>query len=95
MHENSLLEKVCGDWSSREPRTVDELLEEYHSVPSAGSENMRFCFFINGLDECDGEEASVIDAVNRLASMHGFNICAAVSMLFGESRWTYPVAMPL
>ncbi|KAH7113285.1 hypothetical protein B0J11DRAFT_497589, partial [Dendryphion nanum] len=56
---------------------LDELKEAIARINRLGNEDLRFCFFIDGLDEYEGHHLSVIRDINALASSPFIKICVS------------------
>ncbi|KAK0641177.1 hypothetical protein B0T16DRAFT_210338 [Cercophora newfieldiana] len=94
----ALVAAICSvQRNPEEPWTVDELFEVFLNVPSASSEGTKFCCFIDGLDEYDGEEKTVIETMQRLSALPGFKICVAsrpwnaFKRAYGKNPWSFAV----
>ena len=61
---------IGGTWSRH------EVLEALTMLSSQQSWDLRFCFFIDGVDEYDGEDYTpIIDALKKLNSLFSVKIC--------------------
>ena len=58
-----------------EPWKFEELSQILSNLPFQKMESFRFCFFIDGLDEYDGDHFDVINIVKRLSSSSAVKCC--------------------
>ena len=58
-----------GDW------TRAELLDAFAQLSNQDTLKKRFCFFIDGLDEYDGDHSEVVDLVQRFARSKDIKVC--------------------
>ena len=78
-----LMESVCPSrWRSfdlrdtySEPWTKDELIESFDLLSRVPDVSSKFCFFIDGLDEYQGDHFDLIQTVRRLAASSSIKIC--------------------
>ena len=75
-----LIPEVCSSrWESlafmNEPWRFEELSRILSNLPFQKMESIRFCFFIDGLDEYDGDHFDVINIVKRLSSSLAVKCC--------------------
>ncbi len=78
-----LMESVCPSrWRSSdlydthsEPWTKDELIEAFDLLSRVPDLSSKFCFFIDGLDEYQGDHFDLIQTVRRLAASSSIKIC--------------------
>lgn len=68
---------TCGDRSGFEAWELDELKEALRLVLEKTSLSTKFCFFIDGLDEYNGDVQDVIDIVQSLGTSDHIKICAS------------------
>jgi hypothetical protein len=59
------------DWDVRELQTVLGKIAQQDKL------EVKFCFFIDGLDEYDGEEEDLCDILKELALSNDFKVCAS------------------
>lgn len=59
-----------------EPWTLEELHDVFRHLPDLVTTS-KFCFFIDGLDEYDGQEKDVISFVKQLAACSSIKVCAS------------------
>jgi hypothetical protein len=57
--------------------TTREMVEALERLASNQSDAPRFCFFIDGLDEYDGNHQEVASMLSRLASYRNFKVCVS------------------
>lgn len=72
-----LWSKLCPEHNGAEPWTLDELLSAVEQLSALDLGETKFCFFIDGLDEFDGEEVDVIRIVKKLAECQNIKICTS------------------
>ena len=60
---------------SGSPWTRHELLDAFSRLGSQSVNSARFCFFVDGLDEYEGDHTEVIDTLNKLASNDDIKVC--------------------
>ena len=60
---------TSGHW------TRAELLGAFSELSHQSSLNKRFCFFIDGLDEYDGDHSEIVDLIQRFATFKDIKIC--------------------
>ncbi|CAP96924.1 hypothetical protein EN45_081780 [Penicillium chrysogenum] len=74
--EPRLVGDICPEHQGSETWAITELMDAFsrlgHTAPSA-----KFCLFIDGLDEYDGEEVEIIRVLKSLARSKNFKICAS------------------
>ncbi|KAN0116846.1 hypothetical protein V8E51_002823 [Hyaloscypha variabilis] len=68
---NDLNQDVSDPW------TYQELLQSFQRLAKLDSLSARFCFFIDGLDEYDGEEIEIIKVLRGLITSERVKICAS------------------
>jgi hypothetical protein len=59
------------------PWSLSELLECFSMIRNQIGNSTRFCFFIDGMDEYEGECGELIKALQDLSSSPSFKICAS------------------
>ena len=57
--------------------TKSELLETLTSITTNTSLNARYCFFIDGLDECDGEHYELVQILKDLSQSQAVKMCVS------------------
>lgn len=72
-----VLDRLFPGGRPNEPWDVEELLSTFNRLSEISSLTTKFCFFIDGLDEYDGEEDKIIHAVTRLAASPNVKICTS------------------
>jgi hypothetical protein len=86
-----LWSKLCPGHSGAEPWTLNELLSAFEQLSALDLEIAKFCFFIDGLDEYEGEEVDIIRIVKKIARCRNIKICTssrdwtAFILAFGNS----------
>ncbi|KAK8023927.1 hypothetical protein PG993_011993 [Apiospora rasikravindrae] len=71
----SLAAAIFSTRRTSEPWTVNELREAFRTVSARAEDHTRFCFFIDGLDEYEGNETDIISTVAELLSSPNIKIC--------------------
>ena len=61
----------------KKPWTKSELVTAFDLLLQAPETNLRFCFFIDGLDEFDGDHRDLIDAIRSLVRSPLIKICVS------------------
>jgi hypothetical protein len=59
------------------PWSLSELLERFSMIRNQIEDSTRFCFFIDGMDEYEGECSELVKALQDLSSSPSFKICAS------------------
>ena len=72
-----LIEVVCPSRLEHEKWDVQELKAVFARIATQKDLEVKFCFFIDGLDEYDGAEEDVIDALKFLSASKDIKICAS------------------
>lgn len=57
--------------------TLQELCQVFDMLAEQGQLATRFCFFVDGLDEYDGEHMDIIQILERLAKLPGIKLCVS------------------
>ena len=78
-----LMQSVCPSrWRNSdlydtlsEPWTIHELIESFDLLSRIPNLSSKFCFFIDGLDEYQGDQFGLIQTVQRLAASSSIKIC--------------------
>ncbi|KAL1847105.1 hypothetical protein Daus18300_014045 [Diaporthe australafricana] len=70
-----LIQKLCPDRDELLPWTRAELADVFDRIATFDFGPTRFCFFIDGLDEYDGEEDDVIEAIRKIAACPSIKVC--------------------
>lgn len=76
LHEDSA---TGHDWIDRhnwKPWTLDELREALGRLQNL-SLDTRFCFFVDGLDEYDGDHSELIEIVRKLSELPAIKLCVS------------------
>lgn len=71
-----LVSQICPNHQGSEPWDIAELKDAFNHLVNAGS-SAKFCFFIDGLDEYDGNEWEIINVLKSLAQSPNVKICAS------------------
>jgi hypothetical protein len=78
-----LIESVCpARWSNEdsgyiEPWTRDDLFAAFGELSKLTLASVRFCFFVDGLDEYHGDHRDLIALLNKLSESPAFKLCAS------------------
>lgn len=70
-----LIQKLCPDRDNLLPWTRAELADVFDRMATFDLGPTRFCFFIDGLDEFDGEEDDVIQTIQNIAACPSIKVC--------------------
>ena len=78
----SLVKKVCPSrWRDADPVdlkwTRSELLNAFDELRNHTIDSARFCFFIDGLDEYEGNHNDIIELVDSFSSSSDIKVCIA------------------
>ncbi|KAH8821508.1 hypothetical protein F5884DRAFT_745824 [Xylogone sp. PMI_703] len=68
---------LCPREHTLDPWTVEELLDVFDRIPNLVTSTTKFCFFVDGLDEYDGNEEDIIAMVKKLSSCPSIKICTS------------------
>ncbi|KAE8375567.1 hypothetical protein BDV26DRAFT_294952 [Aspergillus bertholletiae] len=71
-----LVRKVCPNHEGSEPWDITELMQAFCLLADTTS-SARFCFFIDGLDEYDGNDSEIVCVLKELARSANVKICAS------------------
>lgn len=72
-----VLDRLFPKGRPKEPWDVEELLSTFNRLKDISNSTTKFCFFIDGLDEYDGEGAKIINVIRSLASTPNIKICTS------------------
>jgi hypothetical protein len=79
-----LIPKVCPSrWNLainskiQDPWTLQELAMAFVNLGNETRFSTRFCFFVDGLDEYDGEHLDIINVLRRFVSSPSFKLCVS------------------
>ncbi|KAL2849870.1 hypothetical protein BJY01DRAFT_210429 [Aspergillus pseudoustus] len=72
-----LVYAACDDHFDAESWDVDELKQAFDRLSQQTSLSAKFCFFIDGLDEYNGEEEDIIAVLTSLSKSVHVKICAS------------------
>ena len=67
---------VDSRFEASEPWTLHELIESFDNLAALDLPD-KFCFFIDGLDEYNGEEIDVVEVLRSLASSPAVKLCVS------------------
>jgi len=73
----ALVTEVCPPKALKEPWKRKELFEALTKVSSQTTLPAKFCFFVDGLDEYEGEDEDIITLLQELASSSSVKICVS------------------
>lgn len=73
----SLIPHVCPDRLNHEVWEISDLKKTFQRIAAQTILDTKFCFFIDGLDEYDGEEEEVVELITFLSSSSNIKICAS------------------
>ncbi|CAD6572041.1 MAG: hypothetical protein ASARMPRED_005011 [Alectoria sarmentosa] len=60
---------------TRSPWNIQELLHAFTQLSTQTVDSARFCFFVDGLDECAGEHVEIISVLSSLATSETIKVC--------------------
>ncbi|KAI4621947.1 hypothetical protein J4E80_004322 [Alternaria sp. BMP 0032] len=72
-----LIESVCPSHLEHEEWEVEELKAIFARIATQEDLEVKFCFFIDGLDEYDGAEEDVVNVLEFLSDSKDIKICAS------------------
>lgn len=72
-----LVSVACPDHFDTESWDIDELKQAFERLSQQTTLSAKFCFFIDGLDEYNGEEEDIVDALTSLTKSHHVKVCAS------------------
>jgi hypothetical protein len=72
-----LIPFVCPERLEHEDWNVGELKATFRKISAQTDLEVKFCFFIDGLDEYNGTEEEIVEVMKFLASSHDIKICAS------------------
>lgn len=70
-------EAVTGSISYKKPWTKSELVTAFELLLRVPETDFRFCFFVDGLDEFDGDHRDLVDAIRSLGKSPAIKICVS------------------
>jgi hypothetical protein len=88
-----LIMQVCLSKNLREPWKRKELFEALDAISKQTTLPGKFCFFVDGLDEYEGDDEDIISLLQDLASSPSVKICVssrpwnAFLDAFDDSEW--------
>jgi len=99
---DGLLEDACcpeyrtkeDPFGTPEPWTVDELVDAFKKFSTLDEEDSEICFFIDGLDEHDGDVRELMHLLCEISRAPRIKICVSsrplteVQEVLGGSQWT-------
>ncbi|OCL02493.1 hypothetical protein AOQ84DRAFT_382626, partial [Glonium stellatum] len=76
---NLIREILPQRWSNtdQEPWTHVELLEAFRKLQHVLKSSARFCFFIDGLDECGGEPQDILEILREFSTFGNVRMCVS------------------
>ncbi len=89
----ALILEVCPSKGAREPWKRKELFEVLDKVSKQRALPAKFCFFVDGLDEYEGDDEDIIALLQDLASSPNIKICVSSRPwncfldAFDDSKW--------
>ena len=72
-----LIPSVCERRLHHEPWTKEELYETFRRAEKETRHTSKFCFFIDGLDEYEGDEGDITQLLKALSISQSIKICAS------------------
>ncbi|KAH8749153.1 hypothetical protein BGZ57DRAFT_935097 [Hyaloscypha finlandica] len=72
-----LITSVCQDRLDHEVWEMEDLNDIFKQIARHPKLNAKFCFFVDGLDEYDGEEKDIIKLLQALSISRHIKICAS------------------
>ena len=72
-----LIQAVCERRLHHEPWTKEELYETFRRTEKETGHTSKFCFFIDGLDEYEGDEGDITQLLEALSISGRIKICAS------------------
>ncbi|GKZ40081.1 hypothetical protein AbraIFM66950_002273 [Aspergillus brasiliensis] len=72
-----LVSVLCPDHEIDEGWEIDDLKQTFQLLSRQKILPVKFCFFIDGLDEYNGEEEDILEVLNNLASSPNVKICTS------------------
>ena len=88
-----LMPEICAKRFPKEPWSRDELFEALKQISTDPKFSLKFCFFVDGLDEFDGDDEKIIGLLQALSSSSNIKVClssrpwTAFLDAFGSSKW--------
>lgn len=73
----ALILEVCPLKGAREPWKRKELFETLKKISQQTALPAKFCFFVDGLDEYEGDDEDIIDLLQKLAASSCVKICVS------------------
>ncbi|KAI9754285.1 MAG: hypothetical protein M1815_005718 [Lichina confinis] len=89
----TMISSVCSQRQVAEPWTRSELFDAVHRLAVQDKWQARFCFFVDSLDEYDGDHLELIDLLRKLAASPYVKLCVssrpwnAFIDAFDKSKW--------
>lgn len=89
----TMISFVCGQRQVGESWTRSELFDAVHRLAVQENLQARFCFFVDGLDEYDGDSPELIGLLRKLAASPYVKLCVssrpwnAFVDAFDKSKW--------
>lgn len=76
-YSHSLCGTLCPERSVADPWDICELRAAFERLSRQTDLDIKFCFFIDGLDEFDGAEEDMIQLVKELAASEHIKVCVS------------------
>ncbi|PVI00440.1 hypothetical protein DM02DRAFT_473949, partial [Periconia macrospinosa] len=70
-------EQAHSDTKSREPWTRAELLEAFECLQKQNDIPVKFCFFVDGLDEYEGDHGEILRILEQFATSPDIKVCVS------------------
>jgi hypothetical protein len=82
LQEPRLIKQICGsrmyqEYGYMQPWTLQELESCFEAFSEIQDLSWRFCFFIDGLDEFEGDHERLIDIIRSISKSTNIKICVA------------------
>jgi NACHT domain len=87
----------CTPFAEKEPWTKGELLSSLEALACQTQHPLRFCFFVDGLDEYDGDHTDIVSIIKKLSSFPSMKCCISsrpwtvFRKVYEPSSWTLRV----
>ncbi|KAF2849617.1 hypothetical protein T440DRAFT_499542 [Plenodomus tracheiphilus IPT5] len=73
----TLVQMVCPEHLDHEDWSIEELKAAFKRIAAQTDLEVRYCFFIDGLDEYNGPEEEIIEVLKFLSLSNSIKICAS------------------
>jgi hypothetical protein len=74
---SDLIQKICTGHQVLEPWSSTELSDVLEQIAHQTYLPARFCFFVDGLDEYDGDETEIIGILQKLVGSQSIKLCVS------------------